>query len=65
MGALHTWDKLLEGFSRPLEGKASEELSHWKLDDIIASQFEGTLAADALLGIAGKGREAIDFFKDG
>jgi hypothetical protein len=39
-------------------------LRHWQLLDLVASQFEGALAPDALLGVVREGGEAIDLLED-
>lgn len=64
LGASHIGDKLLKGRCWPLKGQAAEELSHWQFLDLVTGQFEGTLAADARVGIVGEGGEAIDLLEN-
>ena len=47
-----------------MEGESTEELSHWQLLHLIASQFDRALAPDTLLGIVGEGAETVNFLED-
>ena len=47
-----------------VDAEAGTNRSHGQMRDIIASELQGGLAADARLGILRERSEAVDFFKD-
>jgi hypothetical protein len=48
----------------PAEELSAHDTCDGYLTDVVASEFEGALAADALLGVFREGGEAIDLFED-
>ena len=68
--ALHTWDKLLKGVRRPAQELAVQDAGNGNLADVIASQFQRTLAPDVQLSslhrsiVFGERREAIGQLED-
>jgi hypothetical protein len=47
-----------------MEGPGATDLGHRQFRDIVAGEFQRTLATDTLLGTVGEGCEAVDLLKN-